>query len=354
MAVSDIRSEGLATSRLPALAVPLLLAACYITLPLVLGGSFWLQVGVYAGIAAIGAIGLNLLTGNTGQVSLGHPFFLGAGAYAAGVFGQDWGLPFWIWLPGAGVVGFVLGALVGPFALRLRGNYLVMVTFALVFIGLHIFSNWSAVTGGPSGRGIIAPVALGPVDFADLFGTERDQGFFWLVWGIVGICAWMVANIVRSRPGRALMAIRDRELTAEFVGIDVARMKISAFAISSAVAAVAGGLYGAYVQYVSPIEWNLLLGIQYIAMIIVGGVGSVAGGVLGAVVITFLPHLMREVAASLPFVAVNQSDGGLITVFALNQILFGALIVFFLVVAPGGLLRVLSAAGRKRAAQGCD
>ncbi|MEJ8574251.1 branched-chain amino acid ABC transporter permease [Microbaculum marinum] len=348
--MSSAETAAVTARRMPSLSMPVLLAVCYVALPFVLGNSFWLQVSVYAGIAAIGAIGLNLLTGNTGQVSLGHPFFLGAGAYAAGVFGQDWGLPFWIWLPGAGLVGFGLGALVGPFALRLRGNYLVMVTFALVFIGLHIFSNWSAVTGGAAGRGISVPVAIGPIDFADLFGATRDQCYFWLVWGIVGISAWLVFNIINSRPGRALMAIRDRELTAEFVGIDVSHMKIAAFAISSAVAAVAGALYGAYVQYVSPVEWNLLLGIQYIAMIIVGGIGSVAGGVIGAVVITFLPHLMREVAGSLPFVAVNQSDGGLITVFALNQILFGVLIVFFLVVAPGGLARAVSAAAGRLSA----
>lgn len=320
----------------------LLLLAIYVSLPLILGTSYWLQVSIYAGVAAIGAIGLNLLTGNTGQVSLGHPFFLGAGAYTAGVLGQDWGLPLWLWLPGAGIVGFALGALTGPFALRLRGHYLVMVTFALVFIGLHIFSNWSTVTGGVAGRGIAAPVAVGPLDFANLPGLSRDQGYFWLVWGAVAISGLLVKNIVSSRAGRALMAVRDRETTAEFVGIDVARTKITAFAISSAIAAIAGSLYGAYVQYVSPVEWHLLLGIQYIAMIIVGGIGLVSGSILGAILITLLPHMMREVAGLLPFVSVNPTDTGIITVFALNQILFGALIVFFLIVAPGGLVRSAS------------
>jgi branched-chain amino acid transport system permease protein len=246
----------------------------------------------------------------------------------------------------------LVGAIVGPFALRLRGHYLVMVTFALVFIGLHIFSNWESATGGTAGRQVKLPLSIGPVDFANLPGMSRDQGFFLLVWGCVGAAGVMVWNIGRSRVGRALMAIRDREVTAEVVGIAVARYKIAAFVISSGIAGLAGGLYAAFTQFVSPTEWGLLLGVQYLAMIVVGGIGSVAGSILGALVITILPFAVQAVSSLVPLISQNPSDGGIITTFALNQILFGVIIIVFLMRAPRGLSGAFEAlASRMRAAR---
>lgn len=328
-----------------------LLLAAWFVLPLLLGG-FALKLYVYAGIAAIGAIGLNFLSGNAGQVSLGHPFFIGVGVYCGAVIGGDWGWPLLAWLPAAALLGAALGALVGPFALRLKGNYLVMITIALVFLGQHIFNNWSAVTGGVGGRPISPPLALLGWDLNDArTPILKDQRFAWFVWPLVALCALAVTNILRSRPGRALQAIRDRDLTAEVLGIALAQYKVTAFALSGALAALAGGLYGAYVGFASPTEWNLLLAIQYLAMIVVGGMGSVAGSVIGAIVIVCLPYAVQAGVQALPVMGrlVSQSpgDGGWLSVFALNQILFGLLIALFLMFAPRGLAALLGGACRR-------
>ncbi|CAN5520553.1 branched-chain amino acid ABC transporter permease [soil metagenome] len=320
----------------------------WITMPLVLSG-FLLKLYIYVGIAAIGAIGLNLLSGTAGQVSLGHPFFIGMGAYCAAVVGGDWGLPLPVWLCACALLGALMGAATGPFALRLRGNYLVMVTIALVFIGLHIFNNWTAVTGGPGGRPITPTLVLFGWDLGD--AVQKDRRFAWFVWPLVALFGLAVVNILRSRPGRALQAIRDRDLTAEVLGINMARYKVTAFALSSALAAVGGGLYGAYVGFSSPAEWTLILAIQYLAMIIIGGTGSVLGSVLGAAVVTCLPHATQAAIALLPgtggLISQSPGDGGLVSVFALNQILFGVFIVVFLTAAPRGLAAVAGGLWRR-------
>lgn len=317
------------------------LAAGWLGLPLVLTG-FLLKLYVYVGIAAIGAIGLNLLSGNAGQVSLGHPFFIGMGAYCAAVVGGDWGWPLPVWLCACALLGAVVGAAAGPFALRLRGNYLVIVTIALVFIGLHIFNNWTAVTGGVGGRPITPVLTVLGWDMGD--AVLKDRRFAWFVWPLVALFGLAVVNIMRSRPGRALQAIRDRDLTAEVLGIAMAHYKVAAFALSSALAAVGGGLYGAYVGFASPAEWTLILSIQYLAMIIIGGVGSVLGSVVGAAVVICLPHATQAAIALLPttgrLISQSPGDGGLVSVFALNQMLFGVLIVVFLTNAPRGLAAV--------------
>lgn len=328
-----------------------LFVGAWLVLPAVLAG-FALKLYVYVGIAAIGAIGLNLLAGNAGQISLGHPCFIGVGVYCGAVLGGDWGWPLLVWLPAAAVLGALLGAMVGPFALRLKGNYLVMITIALVFIGQHVFNNWSAVTGGVGGRPIAPSLSLFGWDLNDASTpTLKDQRFAWFVWPLVALCALGVTNILRSRPGRALQAIRDRDLTAEVLGIALARYKVAAFAISGGLAALGGAIYGAYVGFASPTEWNLMLAIQYLAMIVVGGMGSVLGSIIGAVVIVCLPYAVQAGVQALPaathLISQSPGDGGLLSAFALNQILFGVLIALFLTFAPRGLAALLGSAWRR-------
>lgn len=317
----------------------LALVAAYLLAPFLLS-DFWLSVLAYAGIAAIGAFGLNLLTGFAGQVSLGHAAFIGVGAYVAGWLGADERLPLPVWLLGAAVVGGLLGAVIGPFALRLRGQYLVVVTLGIVFLAEHVFRNWEDLTGGNAGRAIDPPATLG-FDFNEFaigtFDASRSESWFWLIWALVALVALIAANIARSRAGRALQAIRDRDLAAELTGVDIARTKVAVFALSSALAAVAGALLGAYQEYVSPSEWNLVLSIQYIAIIIVGGLGSVYGPVLGALFVGSLPRVIEEYSDKIPGVASGAGDDGIITVFALNQLLFGILIIGFLIAEPRGL-----------------
>jgi branched-chain amino acid transport system permease protein len=318
-----------------------LLLLGYLVAPTVLQNDFWLSVLIYSGITAIGAIGLNLLTGYCGQVSLGHAFFIGVGAYCAAALGGTLGLPLPLWLLGAALVGGAIGALVGPFALRLRGLYLAIVTLGLVFIGEHLWRNLTGLTGGNSGTSVVADASLGPVDFSSLRLAgeiySRNQGWFWLVWGIVLLTALLAKNLARTRPGRAMQAVRDRDVAAEVIGVSAGRYKIGAFAVSSAIAAVAGSLFGAYQQFVSPEEWGLLLSVQYIAVIIVGGMGTVFGSILGALFVGALPALIDRYSAALPGVSTGIGGDGFISVFALNQAVFGVLIVMFLVFEPRGL-----------------
>lgn len=327
------------------------LAACFAligVLPFVVP-DFWLSVLNYTGIAAVGAIGLNLLTGNTGQVSLGHPFFMGVGCYMAALVGHDLGLPLPLWLAAAALAGGLTGAAVGPAALRLRGHYLVIVTLGLVLVGLHLWQNLSWLTGGANGRSIVLDATIGPIDFSGLsvggIALSRNQSWFVLIWLCVLTAGILALNILNSRSGRAFMAIRDREMTASVIGISVSRTKIVAFIISSMFAAVGGALYGGYVRYAAPMEWDLLLGVQYLAMVVVGGTGSVLGSVLGALFITLLPQVVKFASPILPFVSVTPGDGGVISLFALNQILFGSIIIGFLMFEPRGLAGLLSRVG---------
>jgi branched-chain amino acid transport system permease protein len=310
--------------------------------PFVVSDDFWMTVLVSAGIFAMGAVGLNLLTGFTGQVSLGHAFFLGCGAYTAAYLGADRGWPLPLWLLAAGVVGGVIGGVVGPFALRLKGNYLVVVTLGLVFIGIHLFENWDRVTGGRNGTSTSkAELSLGFTDFRTFSVPGKDftelQGLYYLVWILAAIFVLVSANIVRSRPGRALQAIRDRDVAAEVVGISLPRYKIGAFVVSSAMAAMAGAMLGVQQSFVTPGSWNIFLSIQYTAVIIVGGVGMVSGAVLGALFLGPLPKIVEHWSDKLPFLYEVKGDGGIISVAAFNEMLFGALLVAFLLFEPRGL-----------------
>ncbi|HVK25652.1 MAG TPA: branched-chain amino acid ABC transporter permease [Actinokineospora sp.] len=333
----DLRLFGspLAKAGLAAMILVLLM------LPMVVQDDFWLSVLIYVGITAVGAIGLNLLTGYCGQISLGHAFFIGAGAYCTAIVGGDLGLPLPLWLLAAAAVGAVLGGLIGPFALRLRGNYLAIVTLGLIFVGEHLWRNLKSVTGGNSGTSVNAAATIGPFDFGkvELAGEvySRNQGYFWLVWALVALIALLAKNLVRTRPGRALQAVRDRDQAAEVIGVRAGRYKIGAFMVSSAIASVAGALFGSYQQFVSPDEWNLLLSIQYIAIVIVGGLGTIFGSILGAIFVGALPALIDRYSDAIPGVQTSVGGEGFISVFALNQAIFGVLIVLFLVLEPRGL-----------------
>lgn len=296
---------------------------------------FWLSVLNFTAISAIAAIGLNLLTGFTGQVSLGHAFFVALGAYTAGYIGGDLGLPFVVWLPAAGVLGALVGLIIGPFALRLKGLYLAIVTIGLVFLGEHLFINLRTITGGPQGRSIPSP-ELGGLNFGKLGGLSRDQSFFFLAIPLLALATLFAKNVVRSRPGRAFQAIRDREVAAAVIGVNLARYKVGAFALSSFYAAAAGALLGSYLRYVTPEQFGLLFSIQFVAMIIVGGVGTIFGSILGALFIVLIPRLVEQFSDSIPFLSKTSSGGGL-DVFTFNQLIFGVLIVVFLVAEPLGL-----------------
>ncbi|EFQ84545.1 branched-chain amino acid ABC transporter, permease protein [Aeromicrobium marinum DSM 15272] len=303
-------------------------------------------------IASVGAIGLNLVTGYAGQVSLGHAFFIGLGAYTGAVLGGDpdaavrgYGLPLYVWLPAAGVVAAIAGLLVGPIAVRLRGLYLAIVTLGLVFLGDHIFREAREFTGGPGvGRRGPKLEAFG-IDFTTTgtyLGVElsREQLQFFMALVFLIIFAVLARNIARSGIGRAFSAVRDRDVAAAVVGVDLTKYKIMAFAMSSFYAGVTGALYYAVVGVFEPNTFGLLLSIQYLAMILIGGVATITGSIMGALFVTSLGRISGEIASFMPFISTTSGSSGLLTVFQLEAILYGLLIVGFLIFEPRGLFGI--------------
>jgi branched-chain amino acid transport system permease protein len=305
---------------------------------------FWLNEGplstaTFVVIGAIGALGLGVLTGFAGQISLGHAFFLGVGAYTAAVLGGNHGWSAFFWIPAAGLIAAAFGALIGPSALRLKGLYLAIVTLGLVFIGVNVFQNTTGITGGPEGRSMPAVHFFSSLDFS--FGKELNVGgliidrnglYYYLGLIILALSVLFVWNLSRSRYGRAFRAIRERELAASVMGIDVARAKIWAFVISSFLAGICGALYGSFISFAEPTDWSLQLSIQFLAAIIIGGMGTVMGPVLGSIVV----FALSDIIANLSFVSSNGSGG--ISPQDLSSIVYGVLIVGFLVVEPNGLM----------------
>ena len=300
-------------------------------------------------VASIGAIGLNLVTGYAGQVSLGHAFFLGLGAFTAAVLSGDpegrtvgFGLQLIVWLPAAGLVAAAAGLLVAPLAVRLRGLYLAIVTLGLVFVGEHLFREMQSITGGFGvGRPGPVPEVFGfRFDRAgEVFGVlmTRNQKMYYLMFLLLIVFAVVGRNIARSAIGRAFAAVRDRDIAAEVIGVSLTRSKALAFTISSFYAGVAGALLYAVIGFIEPASFNLLMSVQYIAMILIGGVATISGSIMGATFITLLPRITREVPKFLPFISAQSTGGGLITVFELEAILYGLLIIGFLIFEPRGL-----------------
>ena len=291
--------------------------------------AYMLYVANMIGFAVIGAVGLNLLTGFTGQISLGHAAFLGVGAYTSAILVTRLGFSFWLSIPFAGVVAAVAGIIIGIPSLRVKGLYLCIATLAAQFIFEFIFIHWESMTRGITGINI-PPPRIGRL----VFMTERE--FYWITLFFVVLGVGYARNLVRSRMGRAFVAIRDRDLSAEIIGINLFRYKLSAFAISSFYAGVAGALWVTFLKVVTPDHFPFILSIQYLAMIIVGGLGSVLGSIFGAVFITLTPELLNYLSE---IVKVNAP--GYEGIFVpMKEVIFGLLIVLFLIFEPRGLAEI--------------
>jgi len=300
-------------------------------------------------IAAIVTLSLNVLSGYAGQISLGIAFFMGVGAYTAAWLGGEppasprapvgLGLPFWIWLPAAGIVAALLGALIGPTALRLKGFYLGIVSLALVVIGVQIFKNAAWLTGGNTGRSMLAP-AFGDVSIDqqnDLFGLAltKEQQFFLLMAPILALTALFVANVMRTRAGRAFQAVRDHEVGAAIMGVNLFEAKMGAFIFSSFLAGIGGALFASYNVHMDPNNWGLTLSIEFVAAIIIGGIGSVWGSLLGAVFVFALPKIL-DVYSLVPATGIAGLPSG-----DVNTVIYGLLIIVFLLFEPAGFVGLI-------------
>lgn len=344
-----------------------------------IGADDWLEVLSVAMIFGIGALGLNILTGMAGQVSLGHAFFLGIGAYTAAVLGGDsdrfWSLnlPIWIWLPAAGIVAALVGMLVAPTAVRVRGLYLAFVTLGLVFIGEHVFRAARPVTGGSQIGRRFPPLEFrwwkeaDPVlDFTSdgsWFGIEvsGETKTYLLLLVLFVLAAVVAKNIARTRIGRSFTAVRDRDVAAEIMGVGDAKAKLQAFALSSFFAGIAGALWASFAGLLIPESFNLFRSVQFIAIVLIGGAGTVSGTIMGSFFVMTLERVVRDLTDFMTagaagggllepiwefFVTTGSGDFGIVStqavgpglsVFQVNRVLYGLFIIGFLLFEPLGL-----------------
>ncbi len=295
------------------------------------GSSYTLYILNTIGIYSIAAIGLNLLIGFTGQISMGHGAFFGVGAYAAAVMTTRMGVPLLIALPMAGVFTAVVGMLFGIPSLRLKHLYLTIATLAGQFIIEYILVQWEGVTGGAEG---IA------VSNASIFGIEldSDHAFFFLIFISLIVLTWVMVNLIRTRFGRALVAIRDNDRAAEGMGIPIFKYKLLAFGISSFYAGFAGALFAFYMMTITPEPFNMWLSIEFIAMIIIGGLGSVSGAIFGTIFIVSLSEILSMITEFL--MNYGSASDLSITIAPLREFIFGLSIVLFIIFEPKGLAEI--------------
>ena len=265
--------------------VVIALALVVAVLPLVLPSLFYLRMAALVFIFALAVVGINLLMGFAGQVSLGHAGFFGIGAYAVAVGPTHLGVPSWLALIAGALAAGLLAFVVGRPILRLRGHYLAVATLGMGLLIAMVFTNESAWTGGPDGM---------PVPRLELFGF-RVYGawtWYWISGVTLVIGAWIAVNLIGSPTGRALRAIHDSETAARVLGVDVARYKLTAFVISAVYAAVAGGYLALFDGLVTPLAAGFLRSIEFVTMAVLGGLGSILGGIVGAAVLVLLPQLL--------------------------------------------------------------
>lgn len=278
------------------------------------------------GIAVIGAVGLNILTGFTGQISLGNAAFMAIGAFSCGFCSTRLGLPFYICIPLAGLMTAFFGMFVGIPSLRIKGLYLAMATLAAHFIVEFLIIKWESVTGGVAGMSIPA-AKLGEFQF------DSDQRIFYLIFVIAVLAVLFAKNLFRTKVGKAFVAIRDQAVSAEVMGVNILKYKLFSFGISSFYVGVAGALVAYQAKIISPETFPITVAIDYLGMIIIGGLGSILGSIYGAVFITLLPELLRlstsALAGPFPLLVAKLA--------AMKELVFGICVVAFILFEPAGI-----------------
>jgi len=308
-------------------------AALFIVVAPIVLGEYYISLLNLILIAVVGALGLNILVGYTGQISIGHGAFMSVGAYTAANLVTHLGMPFWVTIPAGGAMAALIGAVVGIPSLRIKGIYLAIATLAAQLIIEWTINHVPAISGGV-GASIQVPR---PVFFGTQLKTQTQLYFFLMFFVVLAIVG--TSNLIRSRIGRAFIAIRDQDIAAEIIGINIFRYKLYAFAISSFYAGVTGVLYTYYLGIANYEQFQLDVSIDYLAMVIIGGLGSILGSILGAIFVTMLPIVTRWFLEDFGWLFFSQAD--LLNLIPdLRLIMFGGLIIFFLVVEPEGLNRL--------------
>ncbi len=302
--------------------------AVFATVPL-FATTYWLDVLNRIGIAIIGALGLNILIGYTGQISIGHAAFLAVGAYSTAILETNAGLPFYLAIPLGAVLTSIFGLLFGIPSLRLKGLYLAIATLAAHFITTYGLVHWESMTKGVIGLMVPPPIVFG-------LALDSDARVFFLIFALVVPAILFARNLFRTRVGRAFIAIRDQDVAAAVMGVSLYRYKLLAFLVSSFYAGVAGGLMAHHSRILFPDSFTLLVAIDYLAMVIIGGMGSILGSIFGAIFMTLLPEVLKLTATSLT--GVYPRAFGFIA--STRDIVFGLAVIFFLMYEPLGLARI--------------
>lgn len=282
---------------------------------------YWLAQLTFVLIYAVVGLGLMLLAGFTGLFSIGHAAFLGVGAYTQAVL-TNAGWPFPLALAVAGGLSAIVGVIVGLPALRVKGIYLGIATLAFGFIVEEVLARWESVTGGNAGLHVKSP-AIG--------GWQLDSGeeFYFLCLVVAVIATLGIVNLLRSPTGRAFVAIRDSEISAQSMGIHLARYKTLSFAVSAALAGLGGALYAHKIKFLSPDQFNIVQSIDLLLMVVIGGLGSVHGAFLGAIFLITMPQVIALGKDVLP-PAIGQAPG-------LQSVVYGAVLIAFVLFEPLGL-----------------
>ncbi|NVN98612.1 MAG: branched-chain amino acid ABC transporter permease [Geobacteraceae bacterium] len=295
------------------------------TMPLYTPG-YVLDILNRIGIAVIGAVGLNILTGFTGQISLGNAAFMAIGGFSCGYLGTKFGLPFYLCIPLAGLMTAFFGMFVGIPSLRIKGLYLAMATLAAHFIVEFIIVKWESVTGGVAGLSI-------PVAKLGAFQFDSDRRIFYLIFIIAILSVLFAKNLFRTKVGKAFVAIRDQAISAEVMGVNILKYKLLSFGISSFYVGVAGALVAYQSKIISPETFPITVAIDYLGMIIIGGLGSILGSIYGAIFITLLPELLRistsALAGPFPLLVAKLA--------AMKELVFGMFVVGFILFEPAGI-----------------
>ncbi len=293
-----------------AVSLPLLVTSRYGTNLLVLGAAW-----------SIATLGLTVLLGNTGQISLAQATFYGIGAYAVALGTARYGVEWWIALPAGLAASAAAGVVLGMTTLKLGGHYLAMVTICFQIIFTQVATNWVPVTGGPDGiSDIHRPGFVAPLNTA--------QRYAWFALGVLVVVAVLVGVLKQTALGRSMRAVRENELAAEALGVDTLRVKVTAFALSAAIAALGGAIYASGFRYISPDSFSLDHSIELLAMVLVGGSESVLGSVLGAFLLTFLPEWLRDLKS-------------------IYLVVYGAVIILVIIFMPEGLWGYARLLGRR-------
>jgi branched-chain amino acid transport system permease protein len=303
----------------PVLAV----AAIVALLPLLLPSPFYFRIAALVFIFGLAVLGLNLLMGYAGQVSLGHAGFFGIGAYAVAVAPTHWNVPSWAALLAGVAVSGLLALVIGRPILKLKGHYLAVATLGMGILIAMLFTNEARLTGGPDGM---------PVPRLELFGwrVRGSVTWYWVSGVTLVIAAWLAGNLIGSPTGRAFRAVHDSETAAAMLGIDVARTKLVAFVLSAIYAALAGGYLALFDGLVTPATAGFLRSIEFVTMAVLGGLGSIVGSIVGAAILVILPQML--------------------TVFHdYEHIALGALMILFMIFLRAGIVPSLAALLRRSA-----